>query len=323
MKSNCFISARNTLSEPHTNERIRGLSLIIPAYNEEAAIGDIVMRATSVLDDCATEWEILVVSDCSTDNTVSKAAAAGAKVIQQTTNKGYGNALKRGISDANYDTIAIIDADGSYSPEELLLLTPFAETFDMVVGQRSGSHFKGGSFKKVGRLLQNFLVEFTTGTKIADVNSGLRIFPRDVALNFFDTLCGGFSFTTSITLSMLMCGYTIKFVPITYQSRIGKSHINYYRDTLRSLQIITHAILKYNPIKAFIPLSLILIFTAIILILLSLSALYFQQQFLAIWSASVAVICLMTSLIIFALGLLATTVFVAGSKPYSINKHTR
>lgn len=181
----------------------------------------------------------------------------------------------------------------------------------MIVGQREGTHFSGGPFKRAGRWLQLFLVEFTTGTKVPDVNSGLRIFPRDIALNFFDTLCGGFSFTTSFTLSMLMLGFTIKFVPVTYEARIGKSHIRYYRDTMRSLQIITHAILKYNPIKAFLALSFIPLAGMGLSVSISLTALLFQQTATAMWLGLIAVLCLMTALIIFALGLVATTFFVA------------
>lgn len=293
-----------------TAGRLPELSLIIPAYNEEAAIEDIIRRSQAALSESVLQWEIIVVSDCSSDATAQIAAKAGAQVLVHPVNKGYGNALKTGISSARYATVAIIDADGSYPPEELKLLVPFASAFDMVVGQRSGVHYSGGLFKRAGRRLQNFLVEFTTGTKVPDVNSGLRIFPRETALYFFDTLCGGFSFTTSITLAMMMFGYTIRFVPIHYTARIGKSHVCYYRDTLRSLQIITHAILKYNPIKAFLPLSFITLACTGIAAALSVSALLMQHPFLAMWSGLIAVICLMSAFIIFALGLVATAVSV-------------
>jgi glycosyltransferase involved in cell wall biosynthesis len=298
------------LKEHFSDERLAELSLIIPAYNEEGAIGDIVSRSASILSRCADMWEVIVVSDGSTDKTSIVAAAAGAHIIEHHINKGYGNALKAGICNAKYNTVAIIDADGSYSPEDLLLLIQHSAKFDMVVGQRSGVHFTGGPFKRAGRRLQLFLVEFTTGTKVPDVNSGLRIFPRETALGFFDDLCGGFSFTTSITLAMLMCRYTIKFVPVTYTVRAGKSHVNYYRDTLRSLQIITHAILKYNPIKAFLPISLFLLVLLIISVPLALTAFLLNQPLLALGLGVTAVASLMTALLIFALGLVATTVFV-------------
>jgi glycosyltransferase involved in cell wall biosynthesis len=299
------------LKEECNDKRLPELSLVIPAYNEEAAIGNIVSAATEILPHCACLWEIIVVSDCSTDSTAIIAEAAGGRVIEHPLNQGYGNALKTGISNARYNTVAIIDADGSYSPEDLLLLATHASGFDMIVGQRSGMHFSGGPIKKAGRWLQRFLVEFTTGTKIPDVNSGLRIFPRDAALGFFDTLCGGFSFTTSITLAMLMCGYTIKFVPVTYVDRIGRSHVNYFRDTLRSLQIITHAILKFNPIKAFLPISFILLILLAISAPLAIAAVILNYPLIALWFGITGTLCLMTALLVFALGLVATAVFVA------------
>ncbi len=306
-----------------TEERLHELSLVIPAYNEEAAIGDIVSRAVTTLSRCADAWEIIVVSDCSTDNTAILAAAAGGIVIEHHINKGYGNALKTGILNARYKTVAIIDADGSYAPEDIFILVQQAARFDMIVGQRSGVHFTGGLLKRAGRRLQLFLVEFTTGTKVPDVNSGLRIFPRDAALGFFDALCGGFSFTTSITLAMMMCGYTIKFVPATYTARTGTSHVNYYRDTLRSLQIITHAILKYNPIKAFLPISFFLLLLLLILAPLTLTAALLNHPLLALGLGLTAVASLMTSLIIFALGLVATTIFVVKHSVGAPDTHKR
>lgn len=304
---------RSLVTSAATQVMLPGLSLVIPAYNEESAIGDVVSRSAAALARCALLWEIIVVSDCSTDATAQVAAAAGAKVIEHPLNKGYGNALKTGITHARYQQVAIIDADGSYNPEDLLSLAPAATDFDMVVGQRSGYYFHGGIFKRAGRWLQHFLVEFTTGTKVPDVNSGLRIFPRDTALGFFDTLCGGFSFTTSITLAMLMCGYTLKFVPVSYTARTGKSHVNYYRDTLRSLQIITHAILKYNPIKAFLPVSFLLLVMVLLAGMLAATAILLNHHLLALWLGLTAVLSFMTALIVYALGLVATAVFVANS----------
>lgn len=302
------------------NERLSELSLIIPAYNEEASIGDVVKRAITILEQYVSQWEVIVVSDCSTDGTADVAATAGAIVIKHPMNRGYGNSLKTGIINAKYGTIAIIDADGSYSPEDLLQLIPFASQFDMVVGQRSGSHFHGGPFKYLGRRLQLFLVEFTTGTKIPDVNSGLRIFPRELSLTFFDNLCGGFSFTTSITLAMLMSEYTIKFVPVSYELRIGKSNVCYYRDTLRSLQIITHAILRFNPIKMFILLSLVPLFCMGLSGAFILPALYLHRYEVSLLLSVIAIVSMLTALIIIALGFVATTITTVFQKPYLSGK---
>jgi glycosyltransferase involved in cell wall biosynthesis len=304
------------------NERLSELSLIIPAYNEEASIEDIVRRASTILEQCASQWEVIVVSDCSTDATTDGAVAAGAVVITHPLNRGYGNSLKTGINNAKYGTIAIIDADGSYSPEDLLHLIPFVSQFDMIVGQRSGTHFHGGPIKFMGRRLQLFLVEFTTGTKVPDVNSGLRIFPRELSLTFFDNLCGGFSFTTSITLAMLMNDYTIKFVPVSYEARTGKSNVCYYRDTLRSLQIITHAILKFNPIKMFLLLSMVPLVCMGVSGICALPAAYLHHFDIALFFGVIAILFMLTALIILALGFVATTITNVFHRPsFSDKRH--
>ena len=297
-------------NRPSADDYLPGISLVIPAYNEEMAIGDIVRRAMVTLAQCVSNWEVIVVSDCSTDKTSEVAAIAGAVVLEHPMNKGYGTSLKTGIVNAMYDTIAIIDADGSYSPEDLLLLVPLSARFDMVVGQRIGKHYYGGPFKYLGRRLQLFLVEFATGAKVPDVNSGLRVFPRDVSLRYFDTLCDGFSFTTSITLSMMLGGYTISFIPVSYAARIGKSHIHYFRDTVRSLQIIALAILKYNPMKLFLLLGLVTLVIIGISGVFALVAVLSKATQLSMLLGIVSILCALSALILIGAGLLASLIVV-------------
>lgn len=284
------------------------LSLVIPAYNEAEAIEQTVYDAQNVLPSCALIWEIIVISDGSTDNTAEIARRAGAKVIKHPSNLGYGNSLKTGILHAEHELIAICDADGSYPLNELNKLAPFARQFDMVVGQRKGKEFTGSWIKSIGRKFQLAIAQFTAGMRIPDVNSGLRIFRKTVALRHFDIICGGFSFTTSITLALMINGYAVKYVPIEYLPRVGKSHVNYFRDTLRSLQIITTTILKYNPIKAF--LMLMIPHFAVMLLAFSASAV---AGLLSMWSLLVISLSLfgisaITCTIIFGMGLLATTI---------------
>lgn len=227
------------------------LSLVIPAFNEEEAIARIVEGAKGALQARISDLEIIVVDDGPEDKTAEKASAAGAKVLRHPTNLGYGNALKTGILASKHGHVAICDADDSYDPRDLNKLLPFAPFFDMVVGMRTGKEFLGKGLKRWARWWQLQLVRFSTGTHVPDANSGMRIFKKSNLLTYFEGLCGGFSFTTSITLAMLSTGRTVKYVPIQYRPRIGKSHIRFFRDTLRSMQILIHAMLKYNPIKAF------------------------------------------------------------------------
>jgi glycosyltransferase involved in cell wall biosynthesis len=232
------------------------VSLVIPAYNEEASIAAVVKKATDVLTECAGPFEIIVVNDGSTDTTGELAAAAGARVVTHPYNRGYGNSLKSGISAAQHENVVICDADQSYPLEELPLLLQDADRYDMIVGARQGSLFHGSLLKRVGRWLQLGLVRFTVGTAVPDANSGFRLFKRSLAMRYFDFVCSGFSFTTSITIALLCEQYCVKFVKINYLKRAGKSHVRYLRDTARSLQIILQCMLRYNPIKAFLAVGL-------------------------------------------------------------------
>lgn len=237
-----------------------GITLVIPAYNEAAAIGAVVDKATQVLKACVERFEIIVVDDGSQDQTGSKAELAGARVITHPYNRGYGVSLKSGISAAKNDHIIFCDADESYPLEQIPLLLADADKYDMIVGARQGKHFFGSFFKRIGRWLQLALVRFTVGIAVPDANSGFRLIKRSLAMRYFDFVCSGFSFTTSLTIALLCEQYLVKFVKVDYHQRCGRSHVRYVRDTLRSLQIVLHCILRYNPIKAFLFLSLFAFF---------------------------------------------------------------
>ena len=122
----------------------------------------------------------------------------------------------------------------------------------MVVGARSGDHYRESAIKAPLRYLLKWLVEFTTGRRIPDVNSGLRVFSRADAMPLLDDLCNTFSFTTSLTLAYLMTSRFVGYVPIDYHSRVGQTKVRLFRDSLRTLQFIVQAILQYNPLKLFI-----------------------------------------------------------------------
>ena len=281
------------------------LSLVIPAYNEERAISEIINSSGKVLSSQMDNYEIIVVDDGSTDATFLAALSAGATVIKHPTNLGYGNSLKTGINNAKYDYVAICDADGTYKLEELKKLIPYAAYFDMVVGARTGKVFLGKGIKRIARWCQLLLVRFSTGYPVPDANSGLRIFRKENLQSYFDGICGGFSFTTSITLAMLSTGRTVKYVPIEYHPRIGKSHIRFVRDTLGSLQIMTHVILKYNPIKAFLSIMVFPFFLGVLSLIAAAVALLLANTFWAGFSAMIFVLSLLICILLFGMGMLA------------------
>ena len=234
------------------------LTIIIPAYNEEKGI-----RATleDVMSFCGPEGaghQIILVDDASGDKT---SAIAGefdrVTILKNPVNIGYGGSIKRALLRATHEHVLIMDADGTYPAAEITKLVPHAEEFDMVVGKREGRYYHGSPVKRLSRLIFYVLLKYVTGESIPDANSGLRVFRKSIVTKFMGDLCSGFSFTTTITIMMLSNQYLIKFVPIEYKKRIGKSKVRFFRDSLRTLQLLVEAIAFYNPIKAFLPFSVV------------------------------------------------------------------
>ena len=230
-----------------------GVSIVVPAYNEAQGIELTLGQIMDTLQKMEQPGEIIVVDDGSDDETGNVARAAGAKVVRHPINSGYGRSLITGIEIANYDTVVIVDADGTYPIEQLPELLSFFRTgFDMVVGARQGRHYRGSLMKWILRGVFRFLVEFTCGRSIPDINSGFRIFSRRKALAYLPSYATGFSFTTTITLLFMLNNHFVGYLPITYKKRYGKSKVRLLRDTLRSLQIVMTAIAQYNPLKLFL-----------------------------------------------------------------------
>lgn len=277
------------------------ISVILPAFNEEEAVADTVHAIATALGSARLEpCEVLVVDDGSVDLTSERAREAGARVIKHPHNAGYGQSLKTGIVAASYDTIVIADADGTYPAEEIpaLVATYTGGGFDMVVGARQGKHYRGSPLKQPLRLILKFLVEFTTGRSIPDINSGLRVFSRGTSQKYFAHLCDTFSFTTSLTLAYMMTGRFVTYRPIGYSERTGRTKVRLFRDALRTLQYIVQAIIYYNPLKIFILLSAFCLLFAIFCLAMALLFHLTSGYFLGLGSILLAIL-------VFCLGLLA------------------
>ena len=234
----------------------QGLSLIIPALNEEDAIRQTIAAARGVFREHDIEAEIVVVDDGSTDRTAELAALDGATVVQCLSNRGYGNALRAGILAARHQTIAICDADGTYPIDRLPdLLEEHRRGYDLVIGCRTGRYFHGSLVKRIARICFHRLCESATGTKIPDGNSGLRVFSREAILPYLPMMCSGFSFTTSQTLCFLSQNRDVSYVPVAYADRIGKSKVRHLADSLRTAQYIVQFYTIFNPVKLFTTLA--------------------------------------------------------------------
>lgn len=277
-----------------------GLSVVIPALNEAAAIEPTVRAVQAMFAAAGLDAaEIVVVDDGSSDRTGELAAAAGATVVRHPHNIGYGRSLKDGIRAARYDTVVITDADGTYPIERIPdMLQAYAVGHDMVVGARTGEHYRGNVVKAPLRRILKFLVEYTAGRHIPDINSGLRMFDRRTVLPYFSHLCDTFSFTTSLTLAYMMTGRFVHYMPIAYHERIGSSKVRLFRESLRTLQYIVQAIIYYNPIKIFVLLSAVCLVLALVSTTLGVLLQIKSAFFLAVGS-------ILVSIIVFSLGLLA------------------
>lgn len=236
-------------------------SVIIPALNEEGGIAAVIDRLQSL----TPKPEIIVIDDGSVDRTGDIARAKGVVVLRHPSSGGYGRSLKDGIRAATHDIIAITDADGTYPVERIPEFVQHVETgFDMVVGARTGKHYRGAFLKMPARIIFKWLVEFATGRLIPDINSGLRVFRKSGIAPFESDLCNGFSFTTTMTLIYCFTGKFITYVPIEYAQRAGASKVRIIHDSLRTLQYITEVIAAYNPLKLFVLMSGVLGFITLL-----------------------------------------------------------
>lgn len=276
------------------------ISVVIPALNEQDGIVSSVLNVKATLESAGLlPYEIIVVDDGSSDCTAQLARDSGAFIVSHPHNVGYGRSLKDGIQAAKFDTIVITDADGTYPIEDIpQLIEEYQKGFDMVVGARTGGHYRESMIKAPLRKILQAIVEFTATRKIPDINSGLRVFSRTTAIRYFSHLCDTFSFTTSMTLAYMMNGHFVHYVPIEYLERSGQTKVRLFRDSVRTMQYIIEAATYYNPLKVFAFFSLICLCLAGASLI---SALVFQLA--SLFALGVGAILL--SLLMIGLGLIA------------------
>lgn len=275
------------------------ISIIIPAFNEETAIAGVIKDLKENLAASIYEYEIIVVDDCSKDQTKEIAEREGVKVITHIQNKGYGASVKTGIKNSNGDFVAIIDADGSYTGKDLLNLGGYLEENDMVVGARGKSSGSGSILRRVDKLFLNKLASYLAETEIPDLNSGLRIMRRENLNEFLKILPNRFSFTATVTIAFLNSNLRVNFMPIDYNKRRGgRSKIRPIFDTLNFLQLIIRTVIYFNPLKVFVPVSLFLFMTGIMVLLYSH---FFLQKIMDVTT----IVLILASIQILAIGMIA------------------
>lgn len=272
---------------------MQNLSIVIPAKNEAEGLKKCLPDVQALYPDA----ELIVVNDGSEDATASVAQSFGAKVVSHPYSKGNGASIKSGARAATGDYILFMDGDGQHKAEDIKKLIEKAEQgFDMVVGARNAGS-QASKARLFGNGLYNLVASKVVGHKIPDLTSGFRLVKRTLFMEFLYLLPNGFSYPTTTTMAFFRSGYSVGFVPIVADERIGKSHINIVRDGIRFMIIIFKIATLYSPLKLFLPLAFFL----------SCSGLgyYFYTFFVHNRYTNMAMTLLLSGLIVFLMGLIS------------------
>ncbi len=245
---------------PERNKKMPYISVIIPAYNEGAGIGEVIPKIRDVVAGLDKNHEIIVIDDGSKDETAKHAEKAGARVIQHPYNIGNGAAVKTGIRHARGKILVTMDGDGQHNPEDIPALVNRIGPYDMIVGSRN-SESDTDAHRDVANMIFNSLASYVAGRKIEDLTSGFRAVKAHVARQFMYLFPNKFSYPSTITLSVARAGYRLGYEPIRFarRARNSTSKIKPLQDGLRFLMIILKIAVFYAPLKIFAPLSLFIL----------------------------------------------------------------
>jgi glycosyltransferase involved in cell wall biosynthesis len=238
-------------------------SVVVPCFNEVESIRSTVESLIEMT--VARGAEIIVVDDGSTDGSArildeleNSEEFVGLRVVRQTTNFGYGAAIKTGVRRARAELIVIIDADGTYPCDRIPDLVDAAAGADMVIGARTEGTQGQALSRRFAKSILRAHCSWLVGQRIPDMNSGLRVFRKSVAERFFKVLPDGFSLTTTLTVAMMRNRYTVVFEPIPFAERVGRSKIRPLRDTLGFIQLIVRTGMYFAPLRVLLPLVVVL-----------------------------------------------------------------
>lgn len=273
------------------------ISVIIPAYNEEAAVESVVRGLIRRLP----EAEVIVVNDGSADSTGKYAARAGAVVLNHDLRLGYGASIKTGVREAGGEYVLLCDADGQHSAEDAGRVAEQCDGYDMVVGARDKSSHSP-FWRKPGKAVLAVFADALAGRKIPDFNSGLRVFRKRVLLRYLHLMPDGFSFSLTSTLAMIKSKKRVLYIPIKVSERKGKSMVVPWKDGPNTLMLMLRLIVLFEPLKVFLPISgclFFLTFVSFIVNFMAAGRLEFGKS---------SVMLFLSSLIIFMFGLLCDQV---------------
>jgi len=278
------------------------ISIVVPVFNEEKGLNLTIRQMEELLNTSGLDLDIIFINDGSTDKSeeiLKTIQNPLIRVLNHTSNRGYGAALKTGIRESSAPYICITDADGTYPIHEIKnLASQIKNDYSMIVGARTGEKVKIPLIRKFPKWILNKLANYLTNMKIPDINSGLRIMKKKDIDIFMKILPDGFSFTTTITIAMLTNNMQVLYLPINYHHRKGKSKIRPIYDTLNFFQLIIRTCLYFDPLKIFIPLTIFLFMLAFFVLLFSY---FFMDKIMDVTFGTI----IMTAVIVTAIGMLA------------------
>jgi glycosyltransferase involved in cell wall biosynthesis len=235
------------------------VSIVLPVYNERGHLRTEIDRIRVALDASPYTYEIIVIDDGSNDGSEQDLLTIeGIRLIRHQHNRGSGAARRTGTTAARGRVVVWTDVDMTYPNDRIPELVAELDGWDHVVGARRTEEGTLRAFRVPAKWFIRKLACYLSGTDIPDLNSGLRAFRRDVAMQYVHHLPKGFSCVTTLTMSFLSNGYSVKYVPIDYFPRAGRSKFHWWKDTRRYLLQVVRMSLSYEPLKVFLPVGLAL-----------------------------------------------------------------
>jgi polyisoprenyl-phosphate glycosyltransferase len=288
------------------------VSVVMPAYEEEEAIGPVIDAIKAAMTTTRYAYEILVVDDGSTDKTVEVARARRVRVQQHPDNRGSGAARKTGLLLAKGDIIVMIDADGTYPAEAIPQLLEYFPMYDQVVGARQTEKGTHRFLRTLAKESVKALASYLVGKPIPDLNSGLRAFKKDLMLRYIYLIPDGFSCVSTMSLAFLANKHSVAYMPIAYFERVGRSKFHPIKDTYNYILTVIRVVTYFHPLHVFIPLSLLLIGCGIVKSLLDF-----------IFTSTIQesdIIAILAGVIVAAIGILADLIITQGKKDHGANR---
>ena len=236
------------------------VSVVLPVYNEKGHLRAEIDRIRAALEASPYSFEIIVVDDGSDDGSGEQLREIdGIRLLQFAQNRGSGSARRAGSHAALGRVIVWTDTDMTYPNDQIPQLVKELDGYDQIVGARTSEKGTVKVARVPAKWLIRKLASYLVETKIPDLNSGLRAFRADVGRQYLNQLPAGFSCVTTLTMAFLANGYSVKYVPIEYSERAGKSKFHWWKDTRRYITQVVRMVLSYSPLRVFLPLAFLLL----------------------------------------------------------------